>query len=506
MSLYFGGSEVPSWRKMLAEEGVEHVSLSYIGLRRRTKFVRPWLLAEKYPEGQKIFLDSGAYTVNSAEDDKYSQAELRDVANAYLAFVDQNLDRVDMVSEFDALALGPEYIEAMREDYWDDLPDGKFLPIWHGERLDELDRLCQRYSRVGIPQTTLAGRNLHPTLNSVVQKYGTKLHGIAMTKPDEMAAVRWDSVASTSWISPSQYGDTIVWTGNELKRYPKKYKEQARKRHRTYFESIGFNPALIEADDSTEILRLSIWSWQQQVDNLQRHKTPSSEVVTTTPDGADEANAEVLGRGVDTAGVETRNSVSTGLVIRSDEERSVLPVFSIVQQREQVVGPDGVTEERTVDLVATRSGSMRMCNGCFLKDKCPAFKPDNNCAYDIPVVVKTRQQMTALQDALIEMQSQRVLFMKMAEDMEGGYADPNLSNEVDRLQKLVKTKIELESDSLSVKFEVKGTGGNAGLISRMFGKEAGEKASALPQPMSADRMIADQNIIDVDVISDDRPY
>jgi len=493
---------------MLAEENVEHVSLSYMGLRRRTKFVRPWLLAEKYPEDQKIFLDSGAYTVNSAEDDKYSLSELREIANQYMAFVDQNLDRIEMVSEFDALALGPEYIEAMREDYWDDLPDGKFLPIWHGERLDELDRLCQRYARVGIPQTALGGRNLTPTLNSMVQKYGTKLHGIAMTKPDEMKAVRWDSVASTSWISPSQFGDTIVWTGNELKRYPKKYKDQARKRHRTYFDSIGFSSEKIEADDSTEVLRLSVWSWRQLVENVQRHKSTDVEVVATSPDDPSEANAETLGTAVDTQGSETRNSGTTAVAIRSRSERQLLPVMGVMKQTEQVLGPDGETTEVEIALVETRSESMRMCNSCFLKDKCPAFKPDTNCAYDIPVTVKTRPQMLALQNAIIEMQSQRVMFMQMAEDMEGGYADPNLSNEIDRLQKMIKTKTELEQDTFSLKIEAKGSsnGAQAGMLTRLFGRDAAERATALPEPISADRAITDMNVIDAEVIDVPKPY
>jgi hypothetical protein len=167
-----------------------------------------------------------------------------------------------------------------------------------------------------------------------------------------------------------------------------------------------------------------------------------------------------------------------------------LPVIGLVQEKEVYTDPeDGVNKEREVPLVTVRSQSMRACSSCFLSSKCPAFDQNANCAYDIPVEVKSKQQMQSLQNSLIEMQAQRVLFMKMVEDMTGGYADPNLSGEIDRLQKLVKVKTELEQDSFSVKLEAKGNGGGAGMISRIFGRDAGEQMTALDRPVSADRMI-----------------
>lgn len=490
--LYFGGSEIPGWRKLLTEQGVDHVALSYMGLRRRTKFSRPWLISEKYEPNQRVFLDSGAYTLNKAEEDQYTQGELQDIGAAYMAFVMQNLDAIEMVSEFDATALGREYIEAMREDFWDDIPEERFLPIWHPELggLDDLDRLAQRYARVGILQTSVDGRNLNNQLNGIVQKYGTKLHGIAMTKPEVMSSVHFDSVASTSWLSPSQYGDTIVWTGKELKRYPKKYKEDSRKRHRTLFEQNGFDSAAIEADDSSEVLKLSIWSWQQCVANLDRQ---ALSVVTTSLNPSTGEITEEQGEGVVTSALEVRNSVPTIQTLR-DRPRTTLPVLGQLVQKETVLNEQGVSEERDVPLVQVRSSSMRMCDTCFLSKKCPAFAEQSNCAYDIPIEVKSKDQMQSLQNALIEMQTQRVMFMKMAEDMEGGYADQNLSKEVDRLQKLIKTKAELEEESFSLKIEAKERG-KAGMISRLFGDKAGEAVQALPAT-PADMVI--EQIIDID--------
>lgn len=506
LSLYFGGAEVPGWRTLLANEGVEHVALSYMGLRRKTTFKRPWVVSEKFPDNQSIFLDSGAYTVNSADEDKYTQGELRDIAAHYMAFADANLDRLAMVSEFDALPLGLDWIKAMREDYWDDLPGDKFMPIWHPEwGLDELDDLCKKYDRVGVTNTVHESRNMTPTLNGMVGKYGTKLHGVAMTKIDEMSAVKWDSVASTSWLSPAMYGDTIIWTGKELKRYPKKYKDRARKQHRTLFTKEGFDSEKIEADDTTEVLRLSIWSWQRLVDDISRHKIgvrqSATDGVTTSGDGVPLDNAQEGGDPVGTSLVETRKAVVTRE--RSDDERRLLPGMALILQKEGHLDPEtGQHTEPDSEHIKVRSQSMRICDSCFLASKCPAFEPGSNCAYDIPLTIQTPGQLRSLQNALIEMQGQRVLFMRMAEDMEGGYADPNLSNEIDRLQKLVAKKVELETDGFSLKIEAKGRGkSDPGFISRWFGAEAGTAAHQLPASIRADDAIL---VLDAEFADDER--
>jgi hypothetical protein len=36
---------------------------------------------------------------------------------------------------------------------------------------------------------------------------------VALTKPDVLRVLPFNSAASTSWLSPAQFGDTIVWDG-----------------------------------------------------------------------------------------------------------------------------------------------------------------------------------------------------------------------------------------------------------------------------------------------------
>ena len=497
MRLFFAGAEVPSHRKVLTEVQAPSVALSYMGLRRRVKFSRPWLLNEKFPQGVEILVDSGAYTVNR-EAERYTQRELKEIAVAYEEFIVQNIDRLDAFTEFDALALGRPWIEEQRERFKELIGPSafvsKFIPIWHPEwGVNYLQEMAEKHSRIGVMTTDLSGRNLTPILNKLADD--NLLHGVAMTQMDAMQEVYWDSVSSTSWISPQQYGDTIVWTGRELKRYPKKQKEQARKRYRTLFLREGFDPEEIECDNHKELLRLSIWSWLKFVDHINRGGHFTAQGVTKLPDEDVPAFAEDQEQRVDTQGPEVRNNVPTAEVVKHREQTAMLPVLGVTKTT--VKNEDGEDEETSE--IRVRSESGLQCNTCFLAAKCPAYEPGSNCAYNIPVSVQTKPQMIQLQNGLVEMQAQRVMFMRFAEQQEGGYADPNLSVEMDRLQKMIKAKHEMEQSGFSLRIEAKGNGGEfgqPGFLARTFGQKFADKAAELPAPVPVEEAAGE--ILDVE--------
>jgi hypothetical protein len=478
MRLYFGGAEIPEWARLLAD--VPDISLSFVGLARRN--TSNWHLAEHFPEQQNIFLDSGAYTFN--RDTNASRDDAVAMANRYMEFTANNADRLEMFSEFDAQILGQDYIQALREDFWDNLGD-KFMPIWHADSgMEELERLASTYKHVGILQTDIDGRDIGPVLNNLVGTYGVLLHGVALTHMGLMRSIKWDSVGSTSWLSPSQYGDTFVWTGKELKRYPMKYKETARKRHRVLFDREGFDAEKIAADDRTEVLKLSIWSWTQFINDINRHG------VTTLPDNVIPFNGEIDNTVVDTLTPDTRNDE-----LVTQRPLQTIPVMDVYYQTIQERDENGEETTSEVPIISPRSGSLRMCNTCFLKGKCPGFQPNANCLYDIPIEVKTPQQLRALYDGLVAFQTQRVMFMQMAEQIEGGYADPNLSSEIDRLQRLIKQKQDAEREGFTMTMQVTDTT-KTGAMSRFFGADVAQKLNSQLPAASADAIIHDAEIID----------
>lgn len=689
MRLYFQGSELPTYRNHIVDNGVDSSSLSYLGLRKRTKFTKPWLIKDKFPEGHHLFVDSGCSVLNNAKEAKYSNDELSEIADHYYRWIDQNIQHIEIYSEFDATQLGRGYIGGRRDSVRDVMFD-KFLPIWReDDGMDGLTELADRFGRVGIAQTTLKGRDLVPHLNRLASR-GVELHGLAMTKPDIMQAINWTSVSSTSWTTPQRYGDTIIWSHGQLKRYPKSMKDQARKKERYVLQSNGFDVDKIYADDPKELLRLSLWSWQQLMNKINKNDTG----VTTYPPIRSDLELEVIeinyeaekiisdayreqqskyvrpkqldievsdqielnpqkeltdqarekirqrNREVYTANKEyrlaqkrayylqwspeqkakasqyralrrvrvtaqmseedkeisrgyrqsledipchycgllkdkmhidhffplakggtdhwynlvpacsdcnlskgttcgTMFTMKTTQVTRYDEthdtdnsefdyedvgtvvekranrvptanprdpaQKRVIPLIDFDIATTQVKNKEtGEFEDVDIPKVKIRSESMRICDTCFLAAKCPMFEENSTCAYDIPIQVETRDQLQSLMNTLVSMQTQRVLFMKMAEDAEGGMADPILSGEIDRLGKLIEKKHTIEQEGFSLTITAKQSG-EASRLDRLFGDMTNHNFAALPAPVPAQAAIEQLGIIDAEIVDLPQP-
>ncbi|WP_188187558.1 hypothetical protein [Nonomuraea sp. SYSU D8015] len=484
--LYYAGAEIPSWRTFLHSQGVRHVSLSFIGLSRRVKFVRPWLLSTKFRDDTEILLDSGGYSLR-ANPEKYREHQLMDFAKKYKAFVAANVERASLIGGWDVPCYPLTDLEVA------EMAGDKYLPIWHAEDgLPRLRELADTYGRVGVPQTSVGGRDIMPVLRTLARS-GIKLHGVAMTKPDILEALPWDSAASTSWLSPSQYNDTIVWTGNELKRYPKKYAEQARKRHRQLFVKNGFDAELIESGDSNELLRLSLWSWQRYIDHLNEKR-----LVTVDTENRRWSFAEEGDETVANDPSEKRKRLATP---RRREAAKIAPGFGVEEVEERVVGEDGNFTTRKLNLINVSGESQRLCDTCFLNPSCQEFEPGATCVYKLPVEARTVEQKRRIQDMYIEIQSQRVAAMYAAEQQEGGYADPNLTREVEVLHKMLSTVMSQDAEGFSMTIKASGrAAAGTGLVGQLFGDKAAEKAQALPEAVPADDVLKQMGVIPGEII------
>ena len=163
-----------------------------------------------------------------------------------------------------------------------------------------------------------------------------------------------------------------------------------------------------------------------------------------------------------------RNRVPTATP-RNPDQKKIIPLIGFDFNKEKRRNPEtGQMEDIDVPTVKSRSDSLRICDTCFLAAKCPMFEENSTCAYDIPITIRTKDQAQALMDTLVEIQAQRVLFMKMAEDAEGGHADPILSGEMDRLMKMMDTKHKMEQEGFTLTVTAK-QNGQAGIVDKIFG-------------------------------------
>lgn len=479
MNISFMGAEIPSNRLLLLDSGVKHVTVSYWGLAKRgLPKTKSYLLSEKYPDDVKIIVDGGGRQADKAG---LSVRELEDYAASFEDWIVDNYDHISGVIEFDSHVLGSDWIHNQRKTLGWELGD-KYIPVWHKEvGHTALFSLSEQWKNVAIlgdtidSDTSLAGR-----VRAMRTQFGTSYHGIGCAKPDNLRQVPLESASTLSWLSPMMRGETIVWDGTRLVRYQKKQKAQARPRYKAVIEKAGLDFDKIMNDDNNEVTRLAIWSYLELEKSLDKKKPPHLTVVNDSllsdnSGGIDDPGlAETMGVSPDNSGLEVRKDSDVErpkIVSRDPSERMNLPVFGVSTKSILEKDETGRDLIRDVTVLESTQSSLRQCNTCFVAANCPAFKPDNVCAFNLPIEVRTKDQLKGLLNAVIEMQGARVAFSRFAEELNGGYPDPNTGQEIDRLFKIVGEVKKLEENKEFVRMTVeRQTSG--GVMSALFGDRA----------------------------------
>jgi hypothetical protein len=492
MNLIFSGVEVGSNRTLLEGMQVESMGLNYWGLRKRgLPKTKIWLISEHFEPEAKVYIESGALQADKAG---LSRQELLDLAADYQEFLVNNADRAEAFLEFDSQVLGQEWIAQQRSFFSN---DPKLWVVWHeAYGISNLQDLAKSYSSIAIPNDTIESvKNLASLTRTLQRSHGTKFHAIGCAKPDNLRQVPFSTASTLSWLSPMRRGETIVWDGTKLNRYPKKMKDQARPRYKAIVEKAGLDYSEFIADSTLESTRVAVWSYKRLEESMDK-KTPDLHIIEGGKQGNEEPllldNSDSFLTGLmgletppsDNSGVEGRKVERSGVVERAPEEMQNLPVFGVKMKTVVETDEEGKDVLKDVPVINNQQSSLRQCNTCFVASNCPAFKPDNMCAFNLPIEVKTKDQLKALLTAIIEMQGQRVAFMRFAEEMNGGYADPNLSQEIDRLYKLVGQVKEMETNKEFIQITAQRQSAG-GVLSAIFGDRA-QALRELPETLKED--------------------
>jgi hypothetical protein len=462
MRIIYMGAEVPSNRVLLESTTANHVGFSYWravkrGLPKKSDF----LLENYFAEDSYIYAHPGI-----PKNTKLTAEELESFAVMYELFIANNIDRLTYFTEINGPFVSKQFVDQQRRTAWSEVPPGKFLPVWNQETgLRGLKAMVDSYLDIAISGEAIeADSQLASATRLHAVKDGTRFHALGCAKPDNLRQVKVETASTLSWLSPMMHGETIIWDGTRLVRYPKKMKEQARSRYRHIYEKAGLDADKIFEDDPQEVCRLAIWSYEQFETKVNRMTNDEDdELLYDNNEWSEvEESGETTPAVPDNKGVQMRK-----LEPRNPDEIANLPVFGYKTTTE--VDDHGVIQERVS--VESQGSSLRQCDTCFIASNCPAFKPQSLCAFKLPIEVKTKEQLKSLLNAIIEMQGQRVAFMRFAEEMNGGYADPNLSQEIDRLYKLVAQMQEKGSAKEFIRMTVERQG-SAGVLSSIFGDKA----------------------------------
>lgn len=459
MKVFFGGAEKGSQRRILEKAGVTRfgVNLTHLPIPKTKELVLTELFS-----GEIVL-----YTSEGDEDNHRFDDFLRQHEHSLTAVIGR--------PEYDGSWLG-----------------NKYIPVWSdGDDLERLAIICQRYGRVAISDKAVNGKTI-PRIRSLAQRWNADLYGLT-SKPDVIEALPWHTVIVGSWTSALRYGETQVWDGHGLRRYPAQQKESARKKHRSDIMRLGLNPDLVLADDSTEVGMLAIRSWQAWESRVyDLPKAPNKEALMSDSNGEMIAMTPTSTNGE--VGVPGVSSIAmTPPEKRHENERLLLPVIGV--EHITMVGTRTGSEQEEqyeidpeeVPVIRHTNALLRQCDNCYLASRCPAYKEHSECGFSLPVEIRTKDQLQAALRVLLEMQVSRVLFARFAEELDGQGLDATLSTEIDRLFNLVNKFKDISDTRDVIRMEVEARG-SAGVLSRLFGQKAGETARELSSPLPPQTM------------------
>jgi hypothetical protein len=489
----FSGVEIPSNRTLLERAGVDNVMLNFWGLRKRgMPKNKQYYIAEYFQPNMKVWVDSGAIQADKAN---LSKQELETYAADYQDFIAMNYDRIEGWVEFDSKTMGIAWVMQQRAAFE---RDPKLIVVWHDSYNQRALRewAAQGY-QIAIPGDVIESV---PTLAAITRDctrlYGTKFHALATAKPDNLRQIAFETASTLSWLSPMRRGETIIWDGAKLVRYPKSMKDQARLRYKNIVEKAGLDYKKFVSDDTLEATKVAVWSYLQLESKMDKKDKPDLKVIKgdlpSIADMLSDNSDDTLYTGLmdfdpngsNNSGSEMRKVERTEVVQRDPSELTSMPVFGY-QMKTVVENEDGRDVLKDVPIVQNQYASLRQCNTCFVAANCPAFKEDNTCAFNLPIEVKTPEQLKAMNTALLEMQAQRVAFMRFAEEMNGGYADPNVSQEMDRYFRMLEKLKALDETKEFIQITAQ-KNASQGVLSAIFGDRVQAMKDA-PPPISEEK-------------------
>lgn len=474
MRVVFSGGEKGSYRSLLTTNGVKRIAINVTQL--------------SVPKKKELNLRE---LVGDAEVYLYSSDGDEDV-NRYDEVIRAHESEIDII--------------VGRPDYNGEWLGEKYYPLWNDPMdTERLAHLMQKYGRVAIADSAVTTKT-SPRIRQLQQRWGASLLGIT-SKTDVIESIQWDIVLVASWTSVVRYGETQVWDGHGLRRYPAQQKESARRRHRADIVRMGVDFDSVMEDDVNEVAKLAVRSWLE----WEMHTFGTSAYDPPERDDEDEmeepSEGQVLAISPVSPPSTSRVSGGMDLAITPPEPRhegkSILPVMATETMVHSFLNGGANPDESTLPdpdpqpLIRTSGRTIRSCDSCYLSTRCPAFKPGAECAYELPIELRTKDQLQAVIRAMLEMQTSRVMFASFAEQLEGQGMDPALSSEMDRLFRLIQASKDISDTRDLIRFEMEAKG-SSGALSRIFGTKAGEKARELETPMTMGQL--DQVILDAHVI------
>ena len=464
MQIYFAGAESQTHLDTLRSCGVERVAVSVANLARHTRDYAGWAT-----QGRLAGLDWLIY----ADSPSTPVAPLLELLSGSSSEPEAVVGPLDWATET-----------------WLNDSDMLFLPIWDGHDASILRHFVELYDGAVLPDSVcdnpLAVRQARAAMNAMSTLGGLTGRSKGIEK--------FDLLVSSAWWAAQKHGETQVWVGNRMVRLNSDDKHLKRVRYAEQIEALGADVSAVLTDDPKETAKLAVLSWLAMEQFLGAGRAlehvpapqPGPPLVTSGPPSNHTHSANVS--------PPVTNTVSP----MRHKGGSILPVMEGLTETKV---DDQGNEIEQVTTITSTAGSVRQCSTCSLGPACPSYQPGNPCAYNIPVVIRTKDQRQAVMRTLTEIQTQRILMGTFAEQV-NGQPDALVGAEMDRLFRMVEAWKRIEEQTTKVNIGISASGpdadGSLGMISRLFGSEAGQNARTLDVPILSDTLIEDADMVDAD--------
>lgn len=462
MQIYFAGAESQAHLDTLRSCGVERVAVSVNNLARHTRDYAQW--------AQKRF--SGLDWLIYADSPSTPVAPLLELLSGATGEPEAVIGPLDWATET-----------------WLNDSDILFLPIWDGHDAASLRHFVEIYDGTVLPDSVVDNQLAVRQARAAMGRMST-LGGLTGRSK---GIDRFDLLVSSAWWAVQKHGETQVWAGNRLVRLNADDKHLKRSRYAEQIEALGCDVSAVLTDDPTETARLAIKSWQALESYLSVGH--ALDVVAASPLVTSGAPASVP------VAAPSSHGVTSGPSPLRQKASAVIPLLDLDTIVVKGLDADGNETDVEHSSITSTQGSVRQCSTCALGPACPSYQPGSACSYNIPVVIRTKDQRQAVLRTLVEIQTQRILMGTFAEQVQG-QPDQQVGKEMDRLFSMVERWKSIEEQSTKISIGVTATGpdadGSMGMISRLFGSEAGQNARMLDVPVLSDQVIQDADMVDAD--------
>ena len=234
--------------------GMKDVGVSFWRLKQRgLPKNKEYLLSNYFPEYMRIHAHPGI-----PENTVLSPLDLEEFTVDYEHFLAMNMERIHSFTEIDHFNYSSELTEIQRYTAWEDEGDKFWAVIRKDDTYSDILDLAQQYKNIAIPYDVIeSDTSMASKVRSIKTQFNTQFHALSCAKPDNLRQIPVESASTMSWLSPMMRGETIVWDGTKLVRYPKKMKEQARPRYKAVYEKAGLDFDKIIEDDPNKLNNIS---------------------------------------------------------------------------------------------------------------------------------------------------------------------------------------------------------------------------------------------------------